>query len=116
MKYMNSFSDEEKHSYYKKLNTIFLLNKEVILNSGQTAKNLEFPELTTLLPEEDKNNYNSVVIATEICVFDDEKLEIDDCSLTMCYKISTTENVLTKKEVKTKYIVNEKPNWEIEFI
>lgn len=116
MKFMYSFSDDEKQSYYKKLNTIFLLNKETVLNSNQTAKNLKFPEITTLIPEEDKNNYNSVVIATEICVYEDEKLPIDDSSLTMCYKISSMKDVLAKKEVKTKYIVNEKPSWEIEFI
>jgi hypothetical protein len=116
MEYANSFSDEGKQSYYKKLNTVFLLDKETILNSNQTDKNLEFPELTTQILEEDKNNYNSVVIATEICIFDDEKLAIDDCSLTMCYKISSIQDIIAKKEVKTKYIVNKKPNWEIEFV
>ncbi len=106
--------EEKKQDYYTKKKTVFLLNKEEVLKTK--SNHLQFPEITTLITEEDKNEHTSVAISTEICVYGDEKLEIDQCSLTMIYKVSEMENVLSKEGITTQYIVNDKPGFKINWI
>jgi predicted O-methyltransferase YrrM len=114
MAYLMSSEDGVLPDYCKKVNSIFELNKDNILsrNSGE----LVFPEITTFLREEDKSEYDSVAITTEIKVFGNHRLEIDQCSLTMCYKIDLMENVKSKKGLVTQYLVNETPGTKIEWI
>jgi hypothetical protein len=114
MAYLMSSEDGAKPNYCKKINTLFELNKENILK--RTSAELIFPEITTYLTEEDKNEYDSVAITTEIKVFGNHRLEIDQCSLTMCYKIDSMENVKSKKGLVTQYLVNETPGTKIEWI
>lgn len=113
MEYLTSH-ENLKPDYFNKKNTVFVLNKEEVLNNKSTP--LEFPEITTLISEQDKKEYTSVAIATEICVYGEEKLEIDQCSLTMIYKLSDMEKVQLNEGVVTQYIVNEKPGFKVNWI
>ncbi len=114
MEYLMSSEGGAIPNYYKKINSLFELNKDNILS--RKSEELVFPEITTFLTEEDKNEYDSVVITTEIKVFGNHRLEIDQCSLTMCYKIDSMENVKSKKGLVTQYLVNETPGTKIEWI
>ena len=114
MAYLMSSEDGALPNYCKKINSLFELNKANILS--RKSGELVFPEITTLLTEEDKKESDVVVITTEIKVFGNQRLEIDQCSLTMCYKIDSMENVKSKKGLITQYIVNETPGTKIEWI
>jgi hypothetical protein len=117
MNYITCLNPLEKQDYYKNINSVFTLNKEEILksNAGTTEKPIVFPIITTPLAEEDKKNYDSVTIATEICVYDDQRLEIDMCSLTMVYKLTNIANTTTIKAIDTQYLVSKNPGLEIKY-
>lgn len=104
---------ESTESYYKNLQTVFLLDKqEVAANKSNPP---QFPKITTPLSQQVKTGFTTLAIATEICVFEDEKLRIDDSGLTMMYKIGRTDELGAATEISTQYVVNEKPGWEIAY-
>jgi len=116
MNYLMHSVDGSPPDYFKKINSIFELSKEEIRRKELNLGKLVFPEITTYLPKEDVNEYDSVAITTEIKVFGNHTLDIDQCSLTMCFKIDLMENVKSKKALKTQYLVNEKPGTKIVWI
>jgi predicted RNA methylase len=104
--------------FYKNINTIFVLNKEEIHKRSATLNRnelLSFEPLTTVIPS-DRENYNRISINTEIAVYGNEKLEIDECSLTMNYKLNDLENIKSCQTVTTQYIVNEAPTFKVDWI
>jgi predicted RNA methylase len=118
MEYQLSQEIAIKPNYFKNIDSVFLLNKETIQkrNKIQNNEQLVFPETITLLSEDDKKEYDTVTISTEISVFGDQILEIDQCSLTMVYKIASMEIALSKKGIKTQYEVNQKPGLKIDWV
>lgn len=100
-----------KPNYYKILNNIFLLNKEKILENS----NLDFPEIETKITENDKANYDKIVISTEICVFENEILEPNQTSLTMMYRIDEMEKIKNNNSLITKYQISKKPGFEVKW-
>lgn len=116
MKYMTTTESNNKPSYYKDINTVFVLSKEEILNHLSKSEELIFPEVITELSEEDKNNFTTVSISTDIHVFGDQVLGKDECSLTMSYKLQDTNRIESYNAVKTKYEINENPGLKIDWI
>jgi predicted RNA methylase len=116
MAYMTHPDDSIEADFYKDINTVFVLSKEAIWNHISNFKTLDFPEINTTISKEDKKNFTSVVISTDICVHSNQKLLKDECSLTMSYKLSDTNQLENLTTVKTKYEVNEKPGLKIEWI
>lgn len=116
-KMRNSFSGGNE-PFYKNINPIFILNKEEIYNRSATLereKLLIFDPVTTSIPS-DRENYNRISINTEIVVYGNEKLEIDECSLTMNYKLKDLENIKSCQAVTTQYIVNQAPSFKVNWI
>lgn len=116
-KMRNSFSGSNE-PFYKNINPIFILNKEEIHKRSATLerdKLLTFEPVTTSIPS-DTENYNRISINTEIVVYGNEKLEIDECSLTMNYKLNDLENIKSCQAVATQYIVNEAPSFKVDWI
>ncbi len=104
--------------YYQNINTIFVLNKDEIQRRNRlldSEKLLEFEPVTTQLTE-DMNDYSRVCINTEINIYGDQKLGIDECSLTMNYKLSDVEEIKDKSAVITQYIVDKSPHFVVEWI
>lgn len=104
-------------SYFtKKINPVFSLTKESIkANPANAAGNIDFPLVTTSL-EDIPENYSSIAIATEIDVFDDQKLLMEECSLTMHYKHMPIENVAAYKAMTTQYSIGEVPGLDINYL
>lgn len=115
MAYMTHPDDSVEADFYKDINTVFVLSKEAIWNHVSNSKTLDFPEIETTILEEDKNNFTSVVISTDICVHSNQKLLKDECSLTMSFKLIDTNKLGELTTVKSKYEVNEKPGLKIEW-
>ncbi len=116
-KMRNSISDGNE-PFYKNINTIFVLNKEEVHKRSATLVRdelLTFEPVTTSIPS-DRENYNRISINTEIVVYGDEKLEIDECSLTMNYKLNDLENIKSCQAVATQYIVSEVPSFKVDWI
>lgn len=116
IKMQNSLTNTEAH-YYKNIQPIFILSKEEIQNRKQTSSSnnvLQFEPITSLIAEE-KNQYTRISINTEITVYGDQKLRIDECSLTMNYKLSDIDAVKDKSSVTTQYIVDESPHFIIKW-
>lgn len=116
MDFMTSTIPVKRDSYYKNLQNVFTLNKEAIATTDKKSKELVFPKMVTELSEADKSNYNSLVIATHITVFDDQKLDVDECSLTLMYKIDTMEKAAPFNGISSQYVVNENPGLKISFL
>jgi predicted RNA methylase len=100
--------------YYRTKNNLFLVNKENVLQNKHTG--LAFPEVTTILTEEDKAMFDKIVISTEICVFDDERLEINQTSLTIMYHIDEMDHVRNYNKITTQYTVSEVPGFAVKWI
>lgn len=113
MEYMTNGTNEA--SFYKDVNTVFVLSKDEIQNHPYSEKP-HFPEVITVLSEDDKNNFTTVVISTDIKVFGDQVLGKDECSLTMSFKLNNTNKITSYNAVKTQYEINENPGLKVEWI
>lgn len=118
MVFVNSLDYDSKINYHKDINSVFVLNKaEIQKNKTQyKPEGFEFSEVTTFISDVDKKNFTHIIIATDICVFENEKLSIDECSLTMAYKLAKMEDIASYSKIKTTYIVNEVPGLKIEWV
>ena len=117
MERMTNLDENYVSNHYKEINTVFHLNiKEIHKNYLNHLVPIAFPEITTLLTEEDKKNYDQIVIATDITVFGDEKITMNQTSLTMPYKIGETNKIEDKKGLTSKYEISENPSLKINWI
>lgn len=113
MEYMMSLDTQARKPYYKKMEPVFVLNKENVTAEKKEA--LVFSKTTTPLSEQDKSDFDSVNIATEICVFGNQKLEVGDCGLTLIHTLDPMEKAMPYKAITSQYFVNESPGWEITY-
>jgi predicted RNA methylase len=104
-------SATEKLNYYKKVETVFVLNKKEILKNSS----LLFQKIETQFKEELLLGYNQIAITTEITTFNNEKLTIDESGLTIPLLITYIDNQKIKGVI-TQYVVNEQPGLEISII
>lgn len=118
MKFMTSNDTDGLPVFYKNLNTVFVLNKEEILcrKSNSEIEIFDFEKVTTLLSNDDKNEFTSIAIATDILVYGNQKLGMDECSLTMSFKLSEMEKAKNYTSLTTKYIVNKSPGLNVEWL
>jgi len=112
-KYNNSLdtSNTNRFDFYKTLETIFVLNKEEVLKNPS----LVFPKVKVMLSEENIEKYNLLAITTDLIIFNEEKLTIDDSGLTIPFILSDLNNQKLKG-IETQYIINEHPEIETTFI
>jgi hypothetical protein len=116
-KMVNNQSNEVL-SYHKNIGTVFVLSKEEIekrIVNTSIDSLLCFEPITTLIPKEEKQNYTRISINTEISIYGEEKLSIDECSLTMNYKLNDIQNIENYNSVTTQYIVNESPTFKVDW-
>jgi hypothetical protein len=108
---ITEITEIEKSKYYKKIEPVFILNKGEILKKSS----LLFNEKETEFNDKMLEGYNQLAITTEITVYKNEKLNIDESGLTIPLLITYFDN----KDIKgiiTKYFVNDKPGLDISII
>ena len=103
--------------YYEAVKTVFVINKETVLDHKGLNENgqLEFQQETAKFIKERLNANDAIAIGTEITIFDDEKLTIDECGLTTPLIIAKLNQKDKMKGIKTQYLVNKKPGLYTEF-
>ncbi|MCF6308654.1 MAG: hypothetical protein L3J09_11985 [Flavobacteriaceae bacterium] len=103
-----NFKDLE---FYKKAKNAFTLNKhEVLKNKSSTFKKEEVS-----FTNKQVTNFDILAITTEITIYKEEKLKIDDSGLTIQLQLSNLNNDEIKG-LTTQYLINEQPGLIFEFI
>jgi len=87
------------------LETVFLLNKEEILQYVSAEK---FPETAVAVPAEVMGTYRDLYLLTGITVYNKEKLLMDESGLTMPLELADLSK-LRPEEIKFHYHAGSKP-------
>lgn len=115
---MEAPADVSGKGYYENLDTVFVLNKEMV--GGKIPENkkgsLEFDEKLTLFTQGQLNENSSIAVTTEITVYDQQKLAINDSALTLPKLLVDLQSESDLKGVKTKYVVSESPGLQTTII
>ena len=98
--------NSEGHSIHN-LGTIFTLDKDSILKSEN------FPETTVDIPQELANKFSDLSILTEIQIYGDQKLLIDESALTLPLRIGS---VTREKEIRFGYQISANPGVRFEVL
>jgi len=102
-KFGNKSSGNDVHL----LDTIFTLNKEMILQQADEASTV-FPETTIAIPPEVAASHPFLYLLTDIVVYKQEKLLIDQSPLTLPLKLADLSQYLPAK-IKLQYHTGKKP-------
>ncbi len=108
---ITEITEIEKSKYYKKIEPVFILNKGEILKKSS----LLFNEKETEFNDKMLEDHNQLAITTEIKVYNNEKLNIDESGLTIPLLITYLDNK-DIKGITTQYFVNDKPGLDISII
>jgi predicted RNA methylase len=100
----NSKSSVRKLDFYTNLKSVFVLNKK----TATRKSDLKFPEVEVVLPSELSKNSDILAITTEITIYKNKKLTIDNSGLTIPLILAYLKNKQIKKVV-CQYVVNENP-------
>lgn len=111
IKYLKEITNTKRLDFYKNLETIFMLNKEEVLKNPS----LTFPKVEVLFSEEKNKDFTQLAITTDLTIFNNEKLIIDDSGLTIPLIISNLDNE-NIKGIVTQYMVSESPGLEFSLI
>lgn len=103
---------EEKH--YHKVEKVFELSNETLIYTRQTesktTEEIVFPKVKTILQKESVNGYNQIVFITEIDVYKDVKIKINESGLTTPIIIENISNSFTNTiTINTQYKIGLEP-------
>jgi len=110
-KYLKELNNERLLDYYENSEAVFILNKEEILKNSPS----NFPKVKTLFSEEKIKQFDTLAITTEIKVFDEEKLTINDSGLTIPLILEVLSD-LKIKGIETQYLIGQQPGLETTII
>jgi predicted RNA methylase len=108
---MNSESSVRKLDFYTNVKPVLVLNKETIENNPEKS----FPKIEVILPEETVKSSDILAVTTEITIYKNEKLTIDDSGLTIPLILTYLKNKKLKGVI-SQYIINENPGLETTLI
>ena len=108
---MNSDITERKLDFYKNIEPVFVIDKKAVYNNPDTI----FPKIEVVLPKGIDKNSDILAITTEITIYKNEKLTIDDSGLTIPLILTYLENQKIKS-VLSQYTINENPGLETTLI
>lgn len=116
--YMELIDGIKRNDYYELVKPVFTINKETVLNHEGINEHgqLEFTQVATEFIDERLDENDAVAIATEITVFEDEKLAMDECGLTVPLILANLNVVDKMKGMNSRYIVDEFPRIHTEFV
>jgi predicted RNA methylase len=112
-------SEELQKEHYHKEKKIFELSKETLFTDlqieNQSAEVITFPQKKTIISKEKLKGYNQLVLLTEIQVYKEEKIGINESGLTTALAIKDiSDNIIDSMTVKTQYKVCTEPKLEYE--
>jgi predicted RNA methylase len=112
-------SEELQKEHYHKEKKIFELSKETLFTDlqieNQSAEVITFPQKKTIISKEKLNGYNQLLLLTEIQVYKEEKIGINESGLTTALAIKDiSDNIIDSMTVKTQYKVCTEPKLEYE--
>jgi predicted RNA methylase len=105
--------------YYKKAGNIFELNKKSIaefIAQQNEGDRIVFPEITIQLTPELTAGYNHLAILTEIQVFEEERLYINESGISLPLMLNDIEHINNKKiTIKLQYKIDAEPGvlWQL---
>lgn len=104
----------QRLDYFENSEAVFILNKTKVLQKtlSFTKEGFCFPEREVLFSKEQLAQNDMVAITTEITVFEDIALTLDECGLTIPLLLAYLSKNDGITGVKTKYVVSEKPGLE----
>ncbi|MEH6538407.1 MAG: hypothetical protein V7719_18575 [Psychroserpens sp.] len=111
-------ADIEPVTFYKNYPSVFNLSKASILNGVPKflENNIQFPETETIFNPEDIQLYDEIAITTEITIFENETLSMNDSGLSIPKLLGYFNQDQIIKGVVSKYIINNEPELTTKFI
>lgn len=108
-------------AYFKNLGNLFTLDREQVKLHKKDFEaafpKFIFPMKETVIPEDTNEEFTSLSIATDIQVYKDIRLQIDECGLTMLFKLYDLDPM---KEIgttlTTKYICGKHPRLQCRLV
>ena len=109
------------HERYKKVDTVFEVSKEalhLVLQSKKTAPGeIIFPENSLTLEKHALKNYSQLVLLTEIKVFCNERINLNESGLTTPHIIDNIpENVTQSITVLSQYKISAEPKLDYQIV
>lgn len=103
--------------YYKRMPPVFTIHKDAVRQWNDEERNadLSFPEMTTKLTSED-TRFSTVALATDIKVYKEELLTMDNSGLTVPKVIAYMDAPDEVKAVKTQYVLGKSPQLKAHLI
>lgn len=109
---------EELHKkHYSKIKKVFEVSKEAMFSSNPSEKlsveKKSFPKRKTLIENKNLKGFNQLILITEIQVYKNEKIEINNSGLTTPIFIKDISDTLKESiKINTQYIISSSPKLE----
>ena len=113
--------EELQIKHYHKQNKIFEVSKESISSNkqieNQPIEELTFPKKQTVIEKENLKGFNQIVLITEIQVFNDEIIRLNESGLTIPKSIGNiSDNLKDSIIINTQYTICTEPKFEFEIV
>jgi len=98
-------------SYFKNIDSVFTLSKKEVdlYLSNIDSSNYQFPLKETILSNVDIENYNLIAISTELTIFEDSRLCINESGLTIPKILDYQKKEKPITRVLSQYILSNEP-------
>ncbi|MEH6764395.1 MAG: hypothetical protein V7655_07840 [Aequorivita antarctica] len=109
--YLSIEDNKSEKDYYENSEAVFTLNKAEILQNSLNFKkeSFHFPKKETHFSKEQLGNYDFIAVSTEITIFENISLEIDESGLTVPMLLADLNYDQKVIGAKTQYIVGTDP-------
>jgi predicted RNA methylase len=112
---------ELKREHYHKEKKIFELSKESLFADHRpdchSTEEITFPQKKTIITKERRKGYNQLVLLTEIQVFKDEKIRINESGLTTPLIIKDiSDNLNNSFTIRSQYKICNEPKLEYDIV
>jgi len=111
MNYQTPVENVKSIDFYENSDAVFILNKDEVLKNGVEFKKegFQFPEKEILFSKEQLGNYDMITISTEITIFENISLKIDESGLTVPLILADLKHDPTIIGAKTQYTLGTNP-------
>lgn len=105
-------SENGKPDFYENSEAVFTINKEIVINTigKNNTEDLKFDEVNVMFSETQLKPINILAVTTELCVYYDEILNINDSGLTIPLQFAHLDNEGIIKGVVTRYTLGDEPS------
>ncbi len=111
MEYQKTIESPQPIVFYENTEAVFMLNKaEVFKNSSEFKKEgFQFPEKEIHFSEKQLHNYDQISVSTEITIFQDISLKVDESGLTAPFILADLYQDQKIIGIKTQYVLGKDP-------